>query len=198
MTRLQASRLQARRADAVRRKEHAPPAAQDRRRRTIPGDQVAMTTDPSIRLAAPGDAEAIAAMSRELIEYGLPWNWRPARVLRAIRHPETNVAVVRAHGELVAFGIMEYLEVEAHLVLFAVRGASQRKGIGSALLRWLEAAATVAGAQRIRLEARRENLAARTFYNEHGYHELVIRPARYSGAVDGIQLEKWLRPPARA
>lgn len=134
-------------------------------------------------------------MSRELIEYGLPWNWRPARVLRSIRHPETNVAVARLDGVLLGFGIMEYLEEDAHLVLFAVRAASQRQGVGSALLRWLESSAAVAGAKRIRLEARRENVAARTFYNEHGYHELLIQPGRYGAAVDGIRLEKWLRQP---
>ena len=161
-----------------------------------PRRQVTLT--PSIQLAALSDAEAIAAMSRELIEYGLPWSWRAARVARAIRHPETNVAVARMGGELVGFGIMEYLETDAHLVLFAVRAASQRQGIGSALLRWLESCAAVAGAQRIRLEARWENTAARTFYNEHGYHEVVIKPGRYSAAVDGVQLEKWLRQPAAA
>jgi ribosomal-protein-alanine N-acetyltransferase len=153
-----------------------------------------MTVDPPVRLAEPGDADEIAAMSRELIEHGLPWNWLPARVLRAIRSPAMNVAVVRSNHELVAFGVMEYLETDAYLVLFAVRSASQRRGIGSAVLRWLEASAAVAGAQRIRLDTRRDNVPARSFYNEHGYHELVIRPGRYYGAVDGIALEKWLRP----
>lgn len=157
-----------------------------------------LSAESSIRLAVPGDAEAIAAMSRELIEYGLPWGWRAARVLRSIENPDTNVAVVRSDGELIGFGIMEYLELDAHLVLFAVRKASQRTGVGSALLRWLEASAAAGGAQRIRLEARRENVAGRSFYNEHGYHELRIRPGRYSAAVDGVQLEKWLRPPSPA
>jgi ribosomal-protein-alanine N-acetyltransferase len=157
-----------------------------------------VTVDPPIQLAVPSDAADIAAMSRELIEYGLPWSWRAARVERAIRHPDNNVAVVRMDGGLIAFGIMEYLELEAHLVLFAVRRTSQRRGIGSALLRWLESSAAVAGVQRIRLEARWENIAARSFYNEHGYQEVVIKPGRYSAAVDGVQLEKWLRPPAQS
>jgi ribosomal-protein-alanine N-acetyltransferase len=152
-----------------------------------------MTVDPPIALAQPGDAAEIAAMSRELIEHGLPWGWRPGRVLKAIRNADTNVAVVRNDGALVAFGIMEYLQADAYLVLLAVRTTSQRKGIGSALLRWLEASAAVAGAERIRVDARRDNAAARTFYNEHGYHEVVIRPGRYGAAVDGIRLEKWLR-----
>jgi ribosomal-protein-alanine N-acetyltransferase len=91
---------------------------------------------------------------------------------------------------------MEYLDEDAHLVLFAVRPASQRQRVGSQILAWLETAAIVAGAKRIRLEARRENAAARHFYNEHGYHEIMIKSRMYSGAIDGIRLEKWLRPTA--
>lgn len=155
-----------------------------------------MTADPPVRLARPEDAEDIAAMSRDLIERGLPWNWRAGRVLRAIREPETNVAVARGDEGLLAFGIMEYLENDAYLALFAVRPASQRRGIGSALLQWLEASARAAGAQRIRVEARRDNVAARSFYNELGYHEVAIRQGRYRDGIDGVVLEKWLRATA--
>lgn len=152
-----------------------------------------MTADPPIHLATLADADAIAAMSRELIEQGLPWSWRPDRVRASILHPDTNVAVLRVDGALEAFGIMEYLETDAYLVLFAVRGDRQRQGLGSALLRWLEASAIAAGAERIRVDARRDNLAARGFYNEQGYHEVGIRPGRYAPGIDGIRLEKWLR-----
>jgi len=152
-----------------------------------------MTIDPPVRLAQPEDAEDIAAMSRDLIEPGLPWNWRPNRVLKAVLDPETNVAVVTVDGQLAAFGIMEYLERDAYLALFAVRPSNQRRGIGSSLLRWLEASARAAGAERIRLETRRDNAPARTFYNELGYHEVAIRQNRYSDGVDGLVLEKWLR-----
>jgi ribosomal-protein-alanine N-acetyltransferase len=152
-----------------------------------------MTADPPVRLARPDDAQDIAMMSRELIEQGLPWTWRPGRVLAALRSPETNVAVVRADSALVAFGIMDYLERHAYLALLAVRPASQRTGVGRALLRWLEASAHVAGAERISVEARLDNVAARSFYNELGYHETGIRRGRYSDGVDGVRLDKWLR-----
>jgi len=132
-------------------------------------------------------------MSRDLIEYGLEWRWRAGRVARAIADPDTNVAVLRREEELVGFGIMEYLDDEAYLVLLAVAKSSQRRGVGSALLRWLEAAARAAGSQRIRVDARRENGAARCFYNEHGYHERVLKSRMYGKTVDGIRLEKWLR-----
>jgi [ribosomal protein S18]-alanine N-acetyltransferase len=152
-----------------------------------------MTIDPPVRLAQPEDADEIAAMSRDLIESGLPWTWRPARVMKAIREPDTNVAIVRIEGALAAFGIMEYLEADAYLALFAVHAARRRSGLGSSLLRWLEASARAAGARRIRVETRRDNVAARSFYNELGYHELAIRKGRYSDGVDGLLLEKWLR-----
>lgn len=146
-----------------------------------------------VRIALATDARDIADMSRRLIEHGLPWTWRPERVARAILAPNTNVVVVRERNELVGFGIMEYWDEDAHLVLFAVHPSYQRRGVGSSILNWLEASAVVAGAQRIRLEARRDNDAARLFYNEHAYHELAIRSHMYSGVLDGIRLEKSLR-----
>ena len=63
----------------------------------------------------------------------------------------------------------------------------------AALLEWLEEAARAAGASRIRVEARMDNEAARSFYNERGYHEGSIVRGMYSGQLDGVRLVKWLR-----
>ncbi len=152
-----------------------------------------MTDDLFIRFAAIADARAIAEMSRDTIEQGLPWTWRPGRVMHAIRDPRTNVVVVGEHGAVEAFGIMSYLEDDAHLLLLAVAPARRRRGIASAMLAWLERVARAAGAQRIRVEARHENLAARNLYAEHGYHEHAFTRGMYSGRADGVFLEKWLR-----
>jgi ribosomal-protein-alanine N-acetyltransferase len=152
-----------------------------------------MLTHSVIRLATPADAPAIAAMSRESIEHGLPWSWRPERVARAIANRDTNVAVIGEPAALAAFGIMSYRGEDAHLLLFAVHRRHRRQRLGSALLAWLEDVARTAGCVRIRVEARWDNAAARSFYNEHGYHERSIRTAMYSGVLDGVLLEKWLR-----
>jgi len=152
-----------------------------------------MIADVEVRLATVADAASIAAMSRVYIEHGLPWRWRHDRIARAIDDPDTNVVVVDERGTIAGFGIMSYADDDAHLLLFAVRRASQRAGIGSAILVWLETAARAAGARRIRLEARRTNTAARCFYNEHGYHERVLRKGMYPSGEDGVHLEKWLR-----
>lgn len=153
-----------------------------------------MLTDTLVRLAVPADAPAIAAMSREYIEHGLPWTWRPERVARAIRGANTNVAVVGPPDALAAFGIMSYLEDDAHLLLFAVDHRRRRQGLGTVLLGWLEDVARAAGSRRIRVEARWDNAPARSFYSEHGYHERAIRKSMYSGVLDGVLLEKWLAP----
>ncbi|MFL6625612.1 MAG: GNAT family N-acetyltransferase [Vitreoscilla sp.] len=152
-----------------------------------------MQANLTIRLATPADAFAIAALSRVEIEHGLPWTWREPRVRRAIADPDTNVIVVGPPGAVSAFGLMYYADDDAHLLLFAVRHARQRQGIGSALLQWLEDAARAAGATRVRVETRMDNEAARSFYNERGYHEGAIVRRMYSGMLDGVQLEKWLR-----
>lgn len=152
-----------------------------------------MIAAPEVRFATLGDAAGIAELSRDAIEFGLPWTWKAGRVRRAIEAADTNVVVVDGAGRLDAFGIMSYPGDDAHLLLFAVRQSARRRGLGSAMLAWLEEVARAAGASRIRVEARRDNVAARSFYNEHGYHELAIVPKNYSGLVDGIRLEKWLR-----
>lgn len=148
----------------------------------------------SIRLASPADATAIAAMSRDTIETGLPWTWTPERIAKAIRDPDTNVAVVGPPEALEGFAIMTYRDEDAHLILFAVRADKRRQGVGSALLLWLEDVARAAGLRRIRVEARRDNVPGRSFYSEHGYHERAITRSRYAAGVDGVRLEKWLRP----
>jgi len=155
-----------------------------------------MIADVAVRIASLSDAADIAAMARDYIEQGLPWTWTEARVAHSIRTPDTNVAVVGEHGALTGFGIMSYLDDDAHLLLFAVRRAHQRKGIGSAILQWLEKVARTAGARRIRVECRADNAAARNFYGDHGYHEFVIAKRMYRGIADGIHLEKHLRPAA--
>jgi len=153
-----------------------------------------MLSHLTIRLATLGDAAAIAALSRDEIEHGLPWTWREPRVRRAIADPQTNVIVVGPPGAAGAFGVMYHADDDAHLLLFAVHRSQQRRGVGSALLLWLEEAARAAGASRIRVEARMDNEAARSFYNERGYHEGSIVPGMYSGRLDGVRLVKWLRP----
>jgi ribosomal-protein-alanine N-acetyltransferase len=143
-----------------------------------------------IRLAMLCDAERIAVMSRDFIEHGLGWSWDAARVARRIRQRETNVVVAESGAELVGFGLMQYLDDQAHLLLFGVEPIYRRQGIGSGLLSWLETCAITAGIELIFLESRVANTAARGFYGGHGYRELAVMPRYYSGREDAIRMGK--------
>jgi [ribosomal protein S18]-alanine N-acetyltransferase len=148
-------------------------------------------TTLTIRLATRADARAIAALSRTEIEHGLPWRWTPPRVQRAVADARTNVCVaVHGDGSLLGFGIMVYADDTAHLSLLAVNPHARRQGVGSALLRWLEQVADVAGIERVQLEARRSNAAALIFYGRHGYRQTDMVAGMYLGAEDGVRLEK--------
>jgi len=142
-----------------------------------------------IRLALPQDAVRIATMSRDYVEDGLGWGWTPARVLRSIRDRATNVVVAECGADLAGFGIMKYLDDDAHLLLFAVKPEYRRRGVGSGLVTWLESTATTAGIELIFLETRATNTAAREFYAARGYRELATLP-RYYGSEDAVRIGK--------
>ena len=145
-----------------------------------------------ITLARASDAPEIAALSRDAIERGLSWRWTARRVHRAMRDEATNVAVARRNGALLGFGIMQYGDEDAHIALFAVRDTERRKGVGSALLAWLEVTAQVAGIRAIRLEARAGNAPAKAFYRRHGFVESGSSPGYYEDVEDAVRMVKRL------
>ena len=144
--------------------------------------------DVSMKLARPADAAAIAALSRDLIEYGLRWRWRPRRVAASIRAPEVNVLVARIHDNLAGFAIMRYGDDVAHLDLLAVAPSYRRAGVGRQLLEWLEKCAVVAGIFNVTLEVRAENEGAQLFYKRMGYRTLVHLPGYYQGVEAALRM----------
>jgi ribosomal-protein-alanine N-acetyltransferase len=148
---------------------------------------------PKVRLAVPGDARGIAELSREHIEHGLSWRWTEARVLHSIASRSVNVAVIREHGSLSAFGIMDYGEETAHLALLGVHPQQRRRGLGRTLVLWLESCARTAGIGVIRLEVRADNEAGSAFYATLGFVTATRVPGYYAAQLDAIRLEKRLR-----
>jgi ribosomal-protein-alanine N-acetyltransferase len=145
-----------------------------------------------IALARACDAACIAALSRDAIERGLDWSWTPQRVLHSLRDADTNTIVARDRDLLAGFAIMKYRDQQAHLLLMAVQSSRRRRGVGSALLDWLEVTVGVAGIASIRAEARTVNVAARAFYRGHGYREREILRGYYQGVGDAVVLTKEL------
>ena len=116
-----------------------------------------------LRLAHISEAATIAGMSRLHIEHGLRWRWTPNRVKQSIRDPETVALVATIDGVIIGFAIMKFGDVEAHLHLLAVDPRCRRKGIGRAMIAWLEKSCDTAAMHEIRLELRASNQEAREF-----------------------------------
>ncbi len=148
------------------------------------------TVDHRLQLARLADAPAIAAMSSRLIEAGLTPSWPPERIARHIRDEESLVLTARRSGGLLGFAIMQFGDSTAHLNLLAVESHSQRRGLGRALLRWLEESAVVAGTFVIQLELRASNSGARAFYHDRGYRETGRVPGYYQRLEDAIQMTR--------
>ena len=155
-----------------------------------------MPAAPALRLARAADAPAIAALSRDRIEHGLGWRWTAPRVLLSIADHDTNAVVAAEGSRVLGFGLMTYQDDEAHLLLLAVRADASRRGIGAALVTWLERSARVAGLGQVRLESRLANNAARAFYARLGYREIQTLPGYYLGREACVRLAKdlWLAP----
>jgi ribosomal-protein-alanine N-acetyltransferase len=146
------------------------------------------SSELTLRLARPAEAAAIASLSRDLIEYGLPWRWTSMRVAASIRAAEVNVLVARIHCKIAGFAIMRYGEDDAHLDLLAVAPPYRRSGVGRQLLEWLEKCAVVAGIFSVALEVRAGNEGAQRFYERLGYHTLVHLPGYYQGVEAALRM----------
>ncbi len=144
----------------------------------------------TINLAREGDCSTIAEMSRRYIEHGLPWSWKESRVRHFVRNRDSTVIVARDARCVAGFAIMEFHDMHAHLNLLAVRPAHRRRGIGRAMMDWLEESARVAGTFIVRLELRAGNAVARKFYGQLGYLETGISPQYYARTEDALRMTR--------
>jgi len=151
--------------------------------------------DFPIVLANTGDAQAIAMMSRDLVEIGLGWEYRRERIVGMIADRDTTAIVARDAARVAGFAIMTFGQERGHLVLLAVRPSHQRCGVAHRMLAWLTETALVAGAASLHVELRVTNLAALAFYRDEGFAETLRVPGYYRGREAGVRMIRLLRNP---
>ena len=144
----------------------------------------------SIRFATRADALGIAEMSRDFIEHGLGWSWTRERILRSLRHRDTNAIVAVREADRAGFGIMKYGDEEAHLLLLAVKPSHRRCGVGQ---RDAGVARALGRGRRRRPHhargARQQRRRAR-FYRHHGYAQAQLLPGYYGGRETSVRMVK--------
>ena len=142
-----------------------------------------------IRRAGPGDAHAIAALTRSEIERGLPHGWTAPRLARLLPHPDTNAYVlISADGGLGGFSVARFELEKGHLMLHAIAPGLRRQGLGGELLDWQLRAASTAGLRRLSLEVRVDNAHAQRFYRGQGFRVEGRLRRYYAGRDDALRM----------
>lgn len=145
-------------------------------------------TEPTVREAVAGDVEAIAALE----ELAFPIDpWSPPLIIEGVagRVPTVRFLVAEADGGFVGHVVLSVVADTAELQRLAVPEAARRHGVGTALLARVREEAGAAGADRLLLEVREDNAAARGFYARHGFDEIARRPRYYRDGTDAVILE---------
>ena len=101
-----------------------------------------------------------------------------------------DVAVAILDSEIVGYASFRYVGKEGDVNTVAVSKDQQGKGIGTALMDWLESQATLRNVREIFLEVRSDNDTALKMYASRGYERIDIRRNYYGNTIDANIMRK--------
>jgi ribosomal-protein-alanine N-acetyltransferase len=113
---------------------------------------------------------------------------------RQIGSPRSAVFVATAEDRIAGYAMILFRSTSAiaRLYSLAVDPAFRGRSVGRILVDEAERIAIGRGADRLRLEVRLDNMAARSLYVSAGYQEIRDLPRYYADGGDGIRYEKVL------
>jgi len=144
----------------------------------------AVSTALDLRLAAPGDAAALAAIHAACFARG----WDQDSMAQFISGPGCLVLVAsRAQsGPVEGFLIARKAEDEAEILTLAVHPTCRRAGLARALIEMAMTRLSAAGAQKLFLEVDEANAPARALYRSFGAEEVGRRRRYYEHGADAV------------
>jgi len=146
-----------------------------------------LDTLPNYRRMTARDLDAVVAIERAI--YPHPWtrgNFSDS--LDAGYH----CRVVECGGAIIGYSVAMIAAGEAHLLNLSIAAEWQRRGLGTELLRFIIRLARDYAADKIYLEVRPSNLAARALYGRAGFAEIAVRRDYYpadAGREDAVVME---------
>ena len=94
-------------------------------------------------------------------------------------------------GRVLGYAGLALFGDEAHVLTVGVTRSAQGRGIGTALLRDLLAAADARGARQVLLEVRADNSTAQRLYARHGFRPVGLRRRYYQpGGTDAVVMAR--------
>ena len=101
-----------------------------------------------------------------------------------------DVSVATLDSEIVGYASFRYVGKQGDVNTVAVASNQQGKGIGTALMNWLESQAALRNVREIFLEVRSDNEAAIKMYDARGYERIDIRRNYYGNTIDANIMRK--------
>ena len=158
----------------------------------------------TIRPASAGDRDRIVADLED-------WGMRPVARLGELYDPAGDPALLAVDADGMQCGLLTYRIDDRGLEIGTLHAATQRQGIGSALVDAAMAAAREAGIARVWLVTTNDNLDAIRFYQRRGFKLSALRPDAVREArklkpeipavgdfgipiTDELDLERWVAP----
>lgn len=134
----------------------------------------------SVRTMRSRDVPAVLAIER--LSYGYPWNERIFRDCLRVGYRGW-VAMGWEQG-VIGYALMSAAAGEAHVLNLCVAPDARGQGVASRLLEVLIEQAQAERVERLLLEVRPSNSAARKLYKRRGFVRIATRP-KYYPAPDG-------------
>jgi [ribosomal protein S18]-alanine N-acetyltransferase len=149
-----------------------------------------VTRNPTtpLRRATLADVPSIIVLERSVSNL-VHWSEQSYRKVFHPGAPERIFLVIEDNGELQAFLVARFSAAECELENLVVADGYRRRGLASQLLQALIEIARERNLQRVLLEVRESNQAARALYAKRGFQENGRRKGYYSQpAEDAILL----------
>lgn len=150
-----------------------------------------LQTLPKYRRMTADDLDAVTAIERAV--YAHPWtrgNFSDS--LDAGYH----CWIAECGGLIIGYSVIMIAAGEAHLLNLSIAGGWQRRGLGSELLRFIIKLARDYAVDKIFLEVRPSNAAARALYGGAGFSEIAVRRSYYPAGdcrEDAVVMELMLQ-----
>ncbi|WP_036143242.1 ribosomal protein S18-alanine N-acetyltransferase [Luteibacter sp. 9135] len=137
---------------------------------------MAAVTRPSteVRVMRREDLDAVVAI--EHASYPFPWT---AGIFRDCLQAGHNCWVLVHDDQVAGYGILSVAAGEAHVLNICIGDVWRGLGYGRRMMRRLIDLARWYGVERVFLEVRPSNPAARALYDSLGFHEIGRRPGYY-------------------
>jgi ribosomal protein S18 acetylase RimI-like enzyme len=148
----------------------------------------------TLRSYEPHDFAALHKLDQACFPPGISYSKTTLRYFLTMASADCVVAT--EDGHVAGFIVSEENPPLAHILTLDVAETHRRHGVGTVLLRELEANLAARGVRTILLETAIENEAAVAFWKRHGYRIEAVLKRYYLGRLDAYEMRKFLPAPA--